>query len=87
MGLIIILVAGGILGWLASIFMRTDAEHNIALDIIVGVGGAFVGAWLASSLGLSADLASFHPIGLSWAFVGALLLLGLANFVRRGRLR
>lgn len=87
MGLIITLVAGGILVWLASIIMRTDAEQNIVINVIVGVAGAFFGAWLANSLGMSTDLARFHPIGLSWAFIGALMLLGLANFFRRGRLR
>ena len=44
MGLIIALVVGGIIGWLASIVMRTDAQQGILLNIVVGIIGSLLGA-------------------------------------------
>jgi len=87
MGLIITLVAGGILGWLASTIMRTDTWKGMFLDIGAGVAGAFMGSFLAKMWGMSADLSGFHPIGLAWAVMGALALLGLLSLFRRGGAR
>ena len=42
-GIIIWLVIGGIVGWLASLVMRTDAQQGILLNIVVGIVGAFLG--------------------------------------------
>ena len=44
MNLIIWLIVGGILGWLASIVMRRDAQQGILLNVVVGIVGAFLGA-------------------------------------------
>lgn len=87
MGLIITLVAGRILGWLASTAMRTDTWKGMFLDIGAGVAGAFLGSFLAKMSGVSADLSSFHPIGLAWAVMGALALLGLLSLFHRGGAR
>ena len=46
MGLIVWLVIGGVVGWLASIVMRTDAQQGIFLNVIVGIVGAFIGGQL-----------------------------------------
>ncbi|HEX2811296.1 MAG TPA: GlsB/YeaQ/YmgE family stress response membrane protein [Sphingopyxis sp.] len=86
-GLIIALIVGGVIGWLASIVMRTDAQQGIVLNIIVGVAGAFLGSFLGNIFGMGASLASFDTIGLLWAFVGALVLLAIVNLIRRGRIR
>lgn len=86
-GLIVTLIVGGVIGWLASIVMRTDAEQGIFLNIVVGVGGAFLGSFLGNLFDKGASLASFDTIGLLWAFVGALVLLAAINLVRRGRVR
>jgi uncharacterized membrane protein YeaQ/YmgE (transglycosylase-associated protein family) len=86
-GLIIVLIVGGVIGWLASIVMRTDAQQGIVLNIIVGVAGAFLGSFLGNIFGMGASLASFETIGLLWAFVGALVLLAIVNLIRRGRIR
>ena len=45
-GIIIWLVVGGVVGWLASIVMRTDAQQGILLNIVVGIVGAFIGGLL-----------------------------------------
>ena len=46
MGIIVLLIVGGILGWLASIVMRTDAQQGIFLNIVVGIVGAMLGGFL-----------------------------------------
>lgn len=86
MGLITLIV-GGVIGWLASIVMRTDAQQGIILNIVVGVVGAFLGNFLGGFFGVGADLSTFSPVGLLWAFIGALVLLGVINLVRRGSVR
>jgi len=52
MSLIIQLVVGGIVGWLASIVMKTNAQMGLIANIVVGVVGSFVGGWLAVQLGV-----------------------------------
>ena len=46
MGLIVWLVIGGVVGWLASLVMRTDAQQGLLLNIVVGIVGAFIGSLL-----------------------------------------
>lgn len=87
MGLIITLIVGGIIGWLASIVMRTDAQQGIILNVVVGIVGAFLGSFLGSFFGYGASLSTFDPVGLLWAFIGALVLLAIVNLVRRGSVR
>jgi len=86
-GLIITLIVGGIIGWLASIVMRTDAQQGIILNVVVGIVGAFLGNFLGSFFGMGASLDTFSPIGLLWAFIGAVVLLGIINLIRRGSVR
>ncbi len=85
--IIVTIVVGGIMGWLASIVMRTDAQQGIFLNVVVGVVGAFLGNFLGGLFGSGATLTSFSPIGLLWAFIGAVVLLAIVNLVRRGRVR
>ena len=87
MGLIITLIVGGIIGWLASIVMRTDAQQGIILNVVVGIVGAFLGNFLGGFFGTGASLSSFDPVGLLWAFIGALVLLAIINLFRRGSVR
>ncbi|MEW6383118.1 MAG: GlsB/YeaQ/YmgE family stress response membrane protein, partial [Pseudomonadota bacterium] len=46
MGIIIWLIVGGIVGWLASIIMKRDAQQGIILNIVVGIVGALISGWL-----------------------------------------
>src|SRR5690348_1572236 len=50
MGIILWLVIGGVIGWLASIVMRTDGSQGIVLNVVVGIIGAFLGGWLISPM-------------------------------------
>ncbi len=89
MGLIITLIVGGILGWLASILMRTDAQQGILLNIVVGIVGALLGGFLLGGLigGGSITSGAFDLRSLLVSFLGAVLLLAIVNLFRRGRMR
>jgi uncharacterized membrane protein YeaQ/YmgE (transglycosylase-associated protein family) len=71
MNLIITLVIGGVIGWLASIVMKTNAQMGLIANIVVGVVGAWVGSWIAGAMGIAAS-----GIG-SWllSIVGAMVLI------------
>ena len=84
-----IIVVGGILGWLASIVMRTDAQQGIFLNIVVGIVGAILGGLLLSGLIGGAPITSgaFDVRSLLVSFLGAVILLAIVNMFRRGRVR
>lgn len=54
MGWIMTIVIGGIVGWLASILMKTNAQMGLLANILVGVLGSAIGFWIAGMLGLAA---------------------------------
>ena len=87
MNLIIWLVLGGIVGWLASILMKTDAQQGLLLNVVVGIVGAMVGGWLISPLVGVATINqdNFSLPGLLVSFVGAVILLAVVNLFRRRR--
>ena len=84
MGIIIWLVVGGIVGWLASMLMRTDAQQGILMNIVVGIVGAFLGG-LIFNRGDINDTISLTSFLVS--LVGAVILLGVINLFRRGSVR
>jgi uncharacterized membrane protein YeaQ/YmgE (transglycosylase-associated protein family) len=87
--ILIWLIVGGIIGWLASIFMKTDGQQGIVLNVVVGIVGAMLGGWLISPLlGVGTiNQDSFSLPALLVSFLGASILLAIVNLVRRGRLR
>ena len=89
MNIIIWLIVGGIIGWLASLIMKTDAQQGILLNVIVGIVGAFLGGWIGGMLGVGGDINSgdFSLSGLLMSLVGAVVLLAIVNLFRRGRVR
>ena len=54
MDLIITIVVGGIIGWLASLVMKTGAQMGLIANVVVGIIGSALGFWLAGALGLAA---------------------------------
>jgi uncharacterized membrane protein YeaQ/YmgE (transglycosylase-associated protein family) len=54
MGWIVTIVVGGIIGWLASLIMKTDAQMGIVANVVVGIIGSILGFWLAGLLGIAA---------------------------------
>ena len=79
------LIVGGILGWLASIVMKTNDQQGMILNIIVGIVGAFLGGLLLAPLfGTGTINQSDFSLGsLVVSFLGALILLAIVNFFRR----
>ena len=86
---ILIIIVGGILGWLASIIMRTDAQQGILLNIVVGIVGAILGGLLLAPLigGGSITEGDFSIGSLLVSLLGAVILLAIVNMFRRGRPR
>jgi uncharacterized membrane protein YeaQ/YmgE (transglycosylase-associated protein family) len=83
MGLIVSLIIGGLVGWLASIVMKTNAQMGMIANVLVGLVGSSLGFWLAGMLGIA-------PAGGILRFViaiaGAALLifiLGKVGFFKR----
>jgi uncharacterized membrane protein YeaQ/YmgE (transglycosylase-associated protein family) len=72
MNWIVTLLIGGIVGWLASIVMKTDAQMGTIANVLVGVGGSVLGLFLAGRIGIDPSNAVLRFIV---AFVGAILLI------------
>lgn len=89
MNLIIWLIVGGILGWLASLVMGTDRQQGLILNILVGIGGALIAGFVLTPLlgGGTINQNDFSLAGLIVSFVGALILLAVVNLFRRGSVR
>ena len=89
MNFIIWLVIGGIIGWIASMIMRTDAQQGVILNVVVGIIGAMLGGWLISPLvGVpTINQNAFSLPAMLVSLVGAVILLGIVNLFRRGRAR
>jgi uncharacterized membrane protein YeaQ/YmgE (transglycosylase-associated protein family) len=89
MNIIIWLVVGGVIGWLASLMMRTDAQQGVLLNVVVGIVGALLGGWLISPLigAGTINQSDFSLAGLGVSFLGAVILLAIVNLFRRGSVR
>ena len=72
MSWIITLVIGGIVGWLASIVMKTNAQRGLIANILVGVVGSLLGYWVAGQLGFAA---AGGFVGFLIAIAGAIVLI------------
>ena len=86
MNIVIWLVVGGMIGWLASLVMGTDDRQGIILNVVVGIVGAVLGGWFLSGLFGVATInqGNFSLNGLLVSFLGAVILLALAKLVRGG---
>jgi uncharacterized membrane protein YeaQ/YmgE (transglycosylase-associated protein family) len=88
MSIVIWLIVGGIVGWLASLIMRTDGQQGILLNIVVGIVGAVLAGWLISPLvGVGTINQGISIASIVVSLIGALILLAIVNLFRRGRAR
>jgi uncharacterized membrane protein YeaQ/YmgE (transglycosylase-associated protein family) len=87
MNILIWLIVGGIIGWLASVIMRT--QESILLNIVVGIVGALIGGWLISPLVGAGTIneGDLSVAGLGVSLLGAVILLAIVNLFRTGRAR
>jgi uncharacterized membrane protein YeaQ/YmgE (transglycosylase-associated protein family) len=82
-GIIIWLIVGGVVGWLASMVMRTDAQQGILLNIVVGIVGAFIaGLIFGGGINQAITVTTFIT-----SLIGAIILLAIVNLIRRGSVR
>ncbi len=78
MGFIISIVIGGIIGWLASLIMKTDAQMGVVANVIVGIVGSVLGGFIAGVLGIAA----FGSLGgFVISLVGAVILIAILRAV------
>jgi uncharacterized membrane protein YeaQ/YmgE (transglycosylase-associated protein family) len=83
-GIIVWLIVGGIIGWIASMIMRTDAQQGILLNIIVGIVGAFIGGLIVTGGSINQDI---NLTSILVSLLGAVVLLAIVNLIRRGSVR
>lgn len=88
MNIIIWLIVGGIVGWLASLVMKTDAQQGIILNVVVGIVGAIIAGFVVSPLvGIASINAGISLGSMLLSLAGAIILLAIVNLIRRGRVR
>lgn len=89
MNLIVILIVGGLIGWIASIVMRTNGQQGILLNIVVGIVGALLAGFLLAPLFGTGSITQgdFSISGLLVSLLGSVVLLAIVNLFRRGAVR
>ncbi|UUL83275.1 GlsB/YeaQ/YmgE family stress response membrane protein [Sphingomonas qomolangmaensis] len=89
MGIIVLLVVGGLIGWVASMIMRTNGQQGIILNIVVGIVGALLAGFIITPLiggsPITSGEISIQSVLVS--LVGAVVLLAIINMFRRGAVR
>jgi uncharacterized membrane protein YeaQ/YmgE (transglycosylase-associated protein family) len=89
-GWIVALVMGGIMGWLASKVMNRDASMGIVMNVVVGCVGSILGRVVLGMVGMGGGRLrdnAFDPMTLLTSFIGAVVLLGVINLIKRGSVR
>jgi uncharacterized membrane protein YeaQ/YmgE (transglycosylase-associated protein family) len=86
MNIILVIVIGGIIGWIASMIMRTDAQQGVFMNIIIGVVGSLLAGFILSPFLGGAPITSgeLSVSSLLISLLGAVVLLAIINMVRRG---
>jgi uncharacterized membrane protein YeaQ/YmgE (transglycosylase-associated protein family) len=82
MGILIWIVFGGLVGWVASMIMSTDSQQGIILNVVIGIVGAFLGGWIMSFFG-EAGVSGFNLYSFVVALVGAVVLIAIVKMIRR----
>ena len=89
MGLIVLLIVGGLIGWVASLIMRTDGQQGVILNVVVGIIGALLAGFVVTPLiggaPITSGVISIQSVLVS--LVGAVVLLAIINLFRRGTVR
>lgn len=82
MGIILWIVFGAIVGWIASVVMKSNSEQGLLSDIIVGIIGAVLGGWIMSLFG-ETGVTGFNIYSFLVAILGAIVLIAIIRAVRR----
>ena len=84
-GWIVILLAGALIGWIASMIMGTNASMGAIANILVGLVGAVIGRFVAGLVGLSPQGTDFSIGGILFGVLGACILIGILKLVMGGK--
>jgi uncharacterized membrane protein YeaQ/YmgE (transglycosylase-associated protein family) len=84
MGILLWIIFGGIVGWIASLIMNTDSQQGIIMNVIIGIIGAMIGGWLMSNLGETA-ITGFNLYSFLVALLGSVILITIIGALRRNR--
>jgi uncharacterized membrane protein YeaQ/YmgE (transglycosylase-associated protein family) len=82
MGILLWIVFGALVGWIASLIMKTDGQQGALLNIVVGIIGAAVGGWIMSMMGES-GVTGFNVYSFIVAIIGAIVLIAIVKALRR----
>ncbi|MES3031133.1 MAG: GlsB/YeaQ/YmgE family stress response membrane protein [Patescibacteria group bacterium] len=82
MEIILWIIFGGIVGWIASMIMNTNAEQGMLLNIIVGIVGAFLGGFIMRFFG-QGGVGGFNIYSFIVALIGSVVLIGIVKLLRR----
>lgn len=82
MGIVLWIIFGALVGWVASLIMNTDPEQGALLNIVVGIVGASLGGWLMSVIG-EGGVSGFNLYSFIVALIGAIVLIAIVKAVRR----
>lgn len=81
MGIILWIIFGALVGWIASLIMKTDAQQGAVLNIVVGIIGAIIGGWIMSFIGKS-SVTGFNFYSFLVALLGAVVLIAIVKALR-----
>jgi uncharacterized membrane protein YeaQ/YmgE (transglycosylase-associated protein family) len=82
MGIILWIIFGALVGWIASMIMKTDAQQGAGLNIVVGIIGALIGGFIMNAVG-HAGVTGFNLYSFLVALLGAIVLIAIVKAVRR----
>lgn len=82
MGILLLILFGGLVGWIASMVMGTDAQQGIVLNVIVGIVGSVIGGWLVGYFG-GAGVSGFNLYSFLVSVLGAVVLIAVVKLLRR----
>lgn len=82
MGIILWILFGAFVGWIASLIMKTDGDQGAILNIVIGVLGAVIGGWAMSFFG-ETSVTGFNLYSFMVALLGAVILITIMKMVRR----
>ncbi|MHB0976771.1 MAG: GlsB/YeaQ/YmgE family stress response membrane protein [Candidatus Aquicultorales bacterium] len=84
MGWIVLIIVGGIIGWIASIIMGTNSQQGILANIVVGIVGSLLGKWVFADLlgiGSAQTAGEFSIFGIIWGVIGAIILIVILRWL------
>lgn len=81
MGILLWILFGALVGWVASLIMKTDAEQGALANILIGIVGAVIGGWVMSIIG-NTGVTGFNLYSFLVALLGSVLLIAIVRALR-----